>query len=386
MGVELLAGTAINQAYQMKIDTSKDVISASYTENAKHYMEQKSKDYTVDYFTIAAPKANSEKFWGEIPPKAYSYGHKLNNGSDDWNYAINRIQSDSDNYLFIIMDESWQTLIGHRKSYTKDILNPQKLFKWFQFWKNQMQILGQVEGTVLYFITGDAPPFWAGDIRTHHGNDPHNVPAKITQSRFPEALERNPSQSFAGVFQMMDYLRMKYAPNVKLSYTLKTWGIAASSHLFTKPDNGWENEKDMQIMADYLNNYKVNFDLLAFNFNPRGPHYSDEEYKVAANYFGTIAKKLHTQDNQGAKLWIWKTSLWNKSQPSFLFRHIDYLVKECNAIGMSLGHGNDLTSQSGFKDNTKDGIYIKSWMLEYFQNRKIDTIPTHATQGIVYWR
>jgi hypothetical protein len=87
-------------------------------------------------------------------------------------------------------------------------------------------------------------------------------------------------------------------------------------------------------------------------------------------------------------MWIWKVSLWNKTQPSFLFRNIDHLVQNANCIGMTLGHGNDLRGKSGFSDNTKDGIYIKSWMLEYYKSKTLSNVPKgkHATQGPVSWR
>jgi hypothetical protein len=388
-GITLYPGGGIDTDKKMDIDESKDVVSAVYSKNVDNYMHRKINDFNVDYFTMVAPKANSEKFWGEIKPKGYLYGHKMNVGSDDWNYALKRIENDSDNYIFSISDESWQTLVGGRKNFADDIQDPKKLFLWFEFWKDQMQILGKVKGTVIYMITGDAPPRWAGDIRVKYGNDPKNVPAKIVESRFPEALERNVSQSFAGVFQLMDYIRMKYAPNVKLSYTLKTWGIQQpASGLFDEPDSGWDDDPAVNTMAEYLNNFGVEFDLLTFNYNPRGGSHSDEEYLAAAKYFGAISKKMNSRDASKPKLWIWKVSLWNTTQPSFLFRNIDKLVSDCNAIGMTLGHGNDLTKQSGFEDDTDKGIYIKSWMIEYFKNKTLDTVPDgkHATQGLVYWR
>jgi hypothetical protein len=385
MGIDLVAGSEIDSNYAMQIDESKDVVVASYTTHAQEYMQREVNDFNVDYFTMVAPKVNSEAFWDDLKPMGYHYGHKMGVDTPEWKYATQRIKDDPNNYIFAIVDESWQTLIGHRKDYVSDVSKPEKIYKWLEFWKAQMKLLGKVEGTVLYFIAGDAPPFWAGNIRGNFNNDPKNVPAKITQSRFPEALERNPSQSFAGIFQMMDYLRMKYAPNVKLGYTLKTWGIAASRHLYTKPQNGWQNEQDMQVMADYLNNYDVKFDILCFNFNPKGTGYTDEQYKVGIDYFGTISKNMHTRDNQPVKLWVWKVSLWSE-HPSFYFRNIDFMVNEANAIGMTLGHGNDLVGQSGFSDNEKQEIYIRSWMHEYYNNETNTTLSKHATKGLVYWR
>jgi hypothetical protein len=388
-GIDLYPGSSVDTDYQMAIDTSQDTVAPVYTQHVQQYMSRTIRDFNVNYFTMIAPKANSEKFWGEIKPKGYLYGHKMNVGSEDWDYALKRIENDPDNYIFAISDESWQTLVGGRKNFAKDVQNPAKLFLWFEYWKNQMQILGKVKGTVLYLITGDAPPRWAGDIRNQYGNDPKKVPAKITESRFPEALERPVSQSFAGVFQVMDYIRMKYAPNVKLSYTLKTWGIQQpASGLFKEPDSGWENDPAVKTMAEYLNNFEVEFDLLTFNFNPRTGSHTDQEYLDATKYFGAISKKMRSRDSSKPKLWIWKVSLWNTTQPSFLFRNIDKLVQESNAIGMTLGHGNDLTRQSGFLDDTEKGIYIKSWMIEYFKNTTLDVVPDgkHATQGTVDWR
>jgi hypothetical protein len=284
------------------------------------------------------------------------------------------------------MDESWQTMFGNRHDYQKVLAAPDKIYRWLEYWKDEMQLLSEVKGGVIFIIAGDTPPFWAGDIRKNHGNDPHNVPALIEGSRFPEALELAPSQSFAGLFQVMDYLRMKYAPNVKLGYTLKTWGIAASSKLFTPPETKWATDPDMKIMADYINNFGIEFDILAFNFNPRSSGYTDEEYRIGARYFGEISKLLNSRDNIKPKLWIWKVSLWNQEHTSFYFQNIDYLVDSCNAIGMTLGHGNDLTKVSGFSDDAENENYVKSWMLEYYNSTVIDSISLHAVKGPVKWR
>jgi len=385
-GVKLNGGSDIDNTYHMDIDQTQNTVSASFTQSARNYMAGNTSDFKVDYFTMVAPKANSESFWSSagIRPPGYNYGHKLGLGSDEWNYALNRIENDPSNYTMVITDENWQTMIGKRWNYKKDILKPEKLYKWFEYFKDQMQILGDVNGTVLYVFGGDAPPNWASSIRSDHNNDASTIPAKVIESRFPEVLERDPSNSFAGVFQVMDYLRMKYAPNVKLGYTLKTWGLVTRD-IYHEPANGWENSQDVQIMADTLNSFGIQFDFLSFNFHPRTSHTTDE-YKSAAKYFGAISKLLNTRDSTIPKLWIWKLSLWNKEQPKFIFTNIDFLVNECNAIGVTLGHGNDLSGKSGFSDDTQNGIYVKSWIEEYFLDKEIDSIPIHATKGKVLWR
>ena len=383
-GISLSPGNGIDTDAKIDIDEAKDQASAMYTDTAKSYMKRKITDFQVDYFTMVAPKANSEAYWGDVTPPGYNYGHKLGLGSDDWNYALARIENDPKNYTMVISDESWQTMLGNRAKYASVIQEPEKMYRWLEYFKDQMQILGKVPGTVLYIIAGDAPAYWAGNIRDKHENDPKNVPAKLIESRFPEVLERNPHNSFAGVFQMMDYLRMKYAPNVKLGYTIKTWGIGANP--FSEPAEGWDNSPAVQALADYLNNYDVQFDLLSFNFNPRSPSYTTEQYKAGTKFFGAVSKKLKTRDGSKPKMWIWKVSLWNKEHTTFFFQNIQFLVDECNAIGMTLGHGNDLVKAGSFKDDPDAGIFIKSWLSEYFNGKQVDTIPVHGTVGVVPWR
>jgi hypothetical protein len=388
-GVTLFAGSNINVDANMVIDQSQNSVTAEYTQEAKNYMSRKTSDFKVPYFTMIAPKVNSEKFWESvgIKPAGYHYGRKLGLETEEWKYALQRIKDDPENYIMLFNDEGWQLMIGSRKNFKKDIQDPVKMYRWLKYFKDQMIILGKVEGTVLYVITGDAPAYWAGEVRRSAGNDAKNIPAKLIESRFPEVLERNPHNSFAGVFQMMDYLRMKYAPNVKLGYTLKTWGITTGDdHLYTEPDNGWDDSEGVRIMSEYLNNYEVQFDFLAFNYHPRSSN-TDEGYKAAAKFFGAISKKLKTRDGTEPKLWIWKLSLWNKEQPRVILTNIDFYVDECNAIGVTLGHGNDLVKASGFYDEPDKGIYIKSWMKEYFLGQKVDTIPIHVNQmGTYRWK
>jgi len=384
-GINLYPGKCIDTNKTITIDYSKDNITAEFTDKAKNILNQNVEDFSVDYFTMVAAKANSEEFWKsvDILPPGFNYGHKFDI-SADFEYAKQRMENNKSNYVVVISDENWQTMLGNRHKYKKVIQDPAKMYRWFEYFKDQMQILSQIKGPVIYIIAGDAPPYWAGDIRANFNNDPKNVPAKIIESRFPEVLERNPDNSFAGVFQMMDYLRMKYAPNVKLAYTLKTWGIAEKD-IYHEPSEGWDNYETVKIMAEYLNNFGVQFDLLSFNFHPRSSH-TTEEYESAAKYFGAISKLLKMRDNNIPKLWIWKLSLWNQEQTYFIFSHIDYLVDKCNAIGVTLGHGNDLVGKSGFSDNEENDNYLRSWIKEYYLGEENSSIPIHATKGLIYWR
>ncbi len=390
-GTLMCPGKTINTAYQMSFDAKGDVVKPNGPSSAV----RKTLNSTVynggpDYFTVVAAKANSPAFWDDLTPKGFNYGHKvykpfLQGDIDAWEYAKKRAKDDPKNYLVVITDESWVKIVGARQNYAKDVLDPSKLYALFGYWKAEMQLLSEVDGQAMIIIAGDAPPHWAGSIHKNFNNNANAVPAKVLESRFPEALELNPPNSFAGVFQVLDYIRMKYAPNVKIGYTLKTWGVQGFS--FSEPSGGWDNHSGVKAMADYLNSFGVQFDILAFNFNPRDKDRSDDEYKAGAKYFAAISKKMKTRDGSKPKVWIWKVSLWS-AHPSFYFRNVDFMVRDANAIGMTLGHGNDFSGESGFKDFTRNNgkkSLIHTWMHEYFEGKTIGDGP-HATPGPIYWR
>ncbi len=393
-GITLYGGSGIDKEYAMQIDTAKDTITPATHENTvKKILAKPLRGKLPKYFTMVAAKANSESFWSAagIKPPGYSYGHKIYKPFLDWDvknweYAKKRNEEDPENHIIVISDESWTVFMGHRKEYERAIMDPEKLYKWLFYWKTEMMQLGRLKNGVIHIFAGDPPPYFMGNIRTMHDNDASKVPAKITETRFPDALELNPSQSFAGIFQVMDYIRMKYAPNVRMGYTLKEWGIQGLAD--TEPGGGWENDPDLQKMADEVNSFGVSWDYLAFNFNPTGTlgKRDDAVYKVRAKYFGTVAKKLLKRDASapnGAKAWIWKSSLWS-NHPSFYFRNISFLANEANVAGMTLGHGNDWSGHplDDFKDPAKSWP-LKSWIEEYYTGVDKGVSP-NGTIGKVY--
>jgi hypothetical protein len=388
-GVTLTPGKEVDTQATMSIDAQQDTLPTIDTTCSEQILSRSVDDFKVDYFTMVAPKVNSEKFWASagIRPPGYNYGRKLGLGSAEWKYANKRIVEEPQEYTMVINDESWQTMFGNRKSYKTVIQDSAKLYLWFKYFKDEMILLGNVKGTVLYIIAGDAPPYWAGDIRKNYKGDPAKIPAKVKESLFPEVLERQPGNNWAGVFQMMDYLRMKYAPNVKLAYTLKTWGLGGINPFLDEPSDGWDKSAGVKSLAAYLNNYHVQFDMLAFNFNPRSKGSTPVgQYNTAVRFYAAISKQMKTRDGFTPKVWIWKVSLWNKEHTTFYFQNIRYLVEQGNAIGMTLGHGNDLAKTSGFSNDPNKDIYIKSWIREYYTGTKDTKIPVHATQGVVRWR
>jgi len=391
-GITLWGGSSIDRNTTIQSDVNQDTITVSvHKQRVKSVFSKNLIGKLSNYFTMVAAKANSSSFWASanIEPPGYNYGHKIykpfeQSDVDAWNYAKNRNENDSENYAVVISDESWTVFMGHRKDFTNAILDPHKLYRWLFYWKTEMQALGELKNGVIHIFAGDPPPYFMGEIRKSYDNNASNIPANIAQSRFPDALELNPPQTFAGVFQVMDYIRMKYAPNVRLAYTLKEWGSQGLKD--TEPEGGWQNDPELQKMADELNSFGVCFEYLGFNFNPTVGDRSDDIYKARAKYFGTVASKLLKRDGKtpiGAKAWIWKTSLWS-NHPSFYFRNINFLVNQANIAGMTLGHGNDWSGHNleDYEDPNKDWP-LKSWIEEYFTGENKNTDP-QGTVGKVY--
>ena len=393
-GITLWGGAAIDRNATVQIDVNRDVTAATvHTRKVRSVFGRNLRGKLPDYFTMVAAKANSEGFWNAagIEPPGYNYGHKIyksfdQSSVDNWEYAKERSENSPKDYIVVISDESWTVFMGHRKDFENAVLDPTKLYRWFFYWKAEMQKLGQLKNGVIHMFAGDPPPYFMKAIKASHDNNASNVPAKIAETRFPDALELNPPQTFAGVFQVMDYIRMKYAPNVRLGYTIKEWGSQGLSD--TEPEGGWENDPELQKMADEINSLGVCFDYLGFNFNPTGEggKRSDDIYKVRARYFGTVASKMLKRDGKtpvGAKAWIWKSSLWS-NHPSFYFRNIPFLVNRANIAGMTLGHGNDWAGHQlgDYVDPAKDWP-LKSWIEEYYTGQSKNVDP-EGTVGKVY--
>ncbi len=393
-GITLWGGSSIDRNTTIQTDRTQDITTITINKQKVQTVFGKNLRGTVpSYFTMVASKANSENFWhaAGIKPPGYNYGHKIykpfiQSSKEAWVYANKRSKEDPENYIVVINDESWTIFMGHRKDFENTIMDPQKLYRWFFYWKTEMQMLGKLNNGVIHMFAGDPPPYFMKAINSTYNNNAANVPANIAQTRFPDAMELNPPQTFAGIFQVMDYIRMKYAPNVRMGYTIKEWGSQGLSD--TEPDEGWENNTALQKMADEINSFGVCFEYLGFNFNPSGEggKRDDDVYKVRAKYFGTVAKKLLKRNGVTpvkAKAWIWKTSLW-ANHPSFYFRHIRYLVNQANIAGMTLGHGNDWIGHrlEDYEDPAKNWP-LKSWIEEYYTGQQKNVSP-EGTVGKVY--
>jgi len=355
------------------------------------------------YFSFVGTRINSEDDWTDfdgtlVTPNGYNYGHKvykdfIPSEVEKWEYAKTRSEADPD-YVVVITTDVWQRIVGRRHDFRTDIMeHPEKLYDLFEDHKQRLLKLAQIKGTVLMVFNPDAMAHWSGTIIRTNDGDPNSIPAKIKESNYPDALELDPPQTFAGIWQVIDYMRRKYAPNVWITYTLKQWGTIGISD--TEPPEGWDNNADVQTQADYLNNYGVQWDVLSYNFNPTWGNHSDDQYKSIAKYFGAVARKLHNRDNKPVKTYIWKVSMWpslwqsndvstwRPDHASFIFRNIDYLVNECETIGATLGYGNEYHAGIDEFGRICFPPVIYKWMREYYYSENVNVTP-HATLGKVY--
>lgn len=380
---------SIDTSITMEIDTTKDVIevSSDTSDAVRAILNTKVTAKWSEYFTIVGTKINSEEDWEGLTPNGYNYGNKVykpfkSSEVADWEYAIERSKTDP-NYVVVITYDDWQTHFGHRINFASEIMeNPEKLYQWFEIWKATLQKLNQIQGPVLVANHPDPMATWSGEIQRDYNGDPKNVPAKLNESKFPDVLELNPHQSFAGIWQTIDYMRRKYAPNVMISYTLKTWG--STGYKYTEPEGGWDNSPEVQAQADYLNNYGVQWDAITYNFNPGAGYHTDEEYRAGSKYFSAVSKKLKNQDNRPAVTYAWKTNISDKyytdpygdwledAHLTYFFRNIDFLADSTNCIGITVGYGNQL------------GQYfppaIYDWIEEYLTGEE-QNIRVHGTLG-----
>ena len=391
-GVTLWGGSSINRSATVQTDKNQDIVTTTlHKQKVKNIFSKNLKGELPNYFTMVAAKFNDSNSWNVagIEPPGFNYGHKIykplvQSDVDAWQYAVSRNENDPKNHVIVISDESWTVFMGSRKYFESAIQDPHKLYRWFLYWKTEMQMLGKLKNGVIHIFAGDPPPHFMGVIHSKYDDNASKVPAKIAETLFPEVLELNPPQTFAGIFQVMDYIRMKYAPNVRLGYTIKEWGSQGIKD--TEPAGGWENDPTLQRMADEINSFGVSFDYLAFNFNPTVGDRSDNIYKARAKYFGAISKKLLKRDGKtlnNAKVWIWKSSLWS-NHPSFYFRNIDFLVNQANVAGMTLGHGNDWKGhQLGDYTAPATRWPLKSWIEEYYTGQNKNISP-QGTIGKVY--
>ncbi len=347
----------------------------------------KPKDWPKTFF-ISATKAYKIAQNDSIDLKSYSYGHKIYKEFyqwevDTWNEVTQRSNTEDD-FIVVITYGTWGDYMGNRHDVVNQMQDPQKIKDYFEHFRSTMKKMSDAKGTAVVSLEPDPFAFFMSFIRNNYNNDPHNLPALVNESGFDD-LPENVSNDFAGFWQVIDHLRKKYAPNVMLAPVIKTWGIGINPA--NVPPGGWEQSSDIDVYVNYYNNYGVDWDALAFNYNPGHVH-DDQVFKDIATFYVAIAKRMHNNyTNRPVYPYIWKTKItgehydgtpvsqWNYDDLSFQMRNIEYLAS-IGYRGMNLGYGNEFAHNGYFSP------IISGWLKEYFYGIPQNVTP-HATIGRV---
>ena len=339
-------------------------------------------------FFISATKAYKIAQDEGIDLKSYSYGHKIykdfiQQEVDIWNEVVQRSNTEND-FIIVIAYATWGKIMGPRYKVVDQMQDPQLIKAYFEKFRSTMKKMSDATGAAVIALEPDPFAYFMGLIRKDYDNDPHNIPALINESGFDD-LPENVSQDFAGFWQVIDYLRKKYAPNVMLAPVIKTWGIGINPA--DVPPGGWDKSPDIDVFVQYYENYGVDWDALAFNYNP-GKVHDDQDFKNIATFYAAIAKRMHNKyTHRPVYPYIWKTKItgeqydgtpvseWNYDDLSFQMRNIDFLAS-IGFRGMNIGYGNELARYGYFSP------IIAGWLKEYFTGKKQNVTP-HATLGPV---
>ncbi len=341
-------------------------------------------------FFISATKAYQIAKKAGIDLKSYSYGHKIykdfiQSEVQTWEEVVKRSNTQED-FIIVIAYDQWGKIMGSRKGVEKQLQDPKKIYNYFNKFKETMIKVSKAKGSVLLGFDPDPMAYFMGLIRRKYQNDPNNLPAKIKESAFPEALEIDVPENFAGFWQVIDHIREKYAPNVMLAPTIKTWGIPTDPK--AEPQGGWsEDTQGVKTVTEYYNNFGVNWDALAFNYNP-GKVHEDKDFKAIARYIAAIARGMqNNKTGNRVRPYIWKTKItkehydgtpekeWHYEDISFEMRNIRFLA-DLGFTGINLGYGNEIA-----KPNRLPPL-VECWLKEYFNGIEGECTP-HATIGEV---
>ena len=339
-------------------------------------------------FFISATKAYQMAQNEGIDLKSYSYGHKVYKDFiprevEIWDEVVSRSNAEDD-FIIVIVYNTWSRVMGKRYHVVDQMQDPKSIKTYFEKFRSTMKKMSDATGAAVLAFEPDPFAYFMGLIRKSYDNDPHNIPALINESEFDD-LPENVSQDFAGFWQVIDHLRKKYAPNVMLAPVIKTWGIGINPA--DVPEGGWDQSSDIDTFVDYYANFGVDWDALAFNYNP-GKVHDDQDFKKIATFYAAIAKRMQNNyTHRPVYPYIWKTKItgeqyngtpvsqWNYDDISFQMRNIEFLAG-IGFRGMNLGYGNELPKQGKFSPIVAD------WLREYFTGTPQDVTP-HATLGPV---
>ena len=356
------------------------------------------------YFFVSGTKAYTLFKQEGIDAHSYSYGHRVYKSwvpseVTAWKEAQRRSRNEDD-FIIVINYGVW---MGGRKSYVTDLQNVGLMDNYLGGIKQTFQLLATAKGRVLVNFPPDPLAYFAGDIRKNYNNDARNVPSRINETRIvrDEGFGEIPA-NFAGFWQVIDRLRCRYAPNVMLAYTLKTWGIGVDPGHPPHGDAWQKSDQEIRNKVAYLQSYGVDWDALAFNYNPGAVHHDKAMARRIATYYAAIAKGLGVSRRTGSQVrpFIWKTKIcpeqYLNDDPNqwrygadlyFEMTNIRYLAS-LGYAGINLGYGNELIGSGKSWPSQWKGRplilppILKCWLKEYFSGQP-GNCPVEATIGRV---
>jgi len=296
--------------------------------------------------------------------------------------------NEDDDFIVVVVSDKWHKYFHDRKEFVNELKNTENIKAYFLYIKHILINLNKVPKAVINF---EPDPFgsFSKIIRKQYSGDPNNVPVPLSKVDFPEIKEVNPPDNFAGFWQVIDYMREKYAPNVMLAPTIKEWGIPVSI-LKDEPSDGWnKNAPGVIEMSAFYEKFGVNWDALAFNINDKIR--PDEEFKTIVEYFTSVAKAMENKKTHRlVYAFIWKTMIkkehftkpveqWSINELSFEFRNINFLASH-GVRGMVIGYGNQLSGK--YVDKNSLPPVLECWLKEYYNGKKQNCNP-HGTIGTV---
>ena len=336
------------------------------------------------------PKAYSTVKDDGILLNAYAVRNQGVVGKDDGPLAqelIKRSISD-DGFTVVVVSDKWFTIMGERKDFVQNVRDTARVKAYFNYVKGILVTLSNFKRGVINF---EPDPFgsFSKIIRQEYSGDPANVPVPLSKVDFPEIKELDPPDNFAGFWQVIDFLREKYAPQIMLAPTIKEWGIPVRI-IEDKPSGGWsEHSPGVKEMCDYYERYGVNWDALAFNINDKKR--SDDDFKTIVEYFSSVAKGMKNHKT-GKRVYsfIWKAKVnayhyslpvdqWPENEISFEFRNIPFLAGH-GVRGMVIGYGSQLAGKYTNEKEIPD--IFTCWLKEYFIGEKQGCDP-QGTLGVV---
>lgn len=340
-------------------------------------------------FWIAMPKAYFTVQKYGITLNAYAARNRAYVGKSskpNVQKLLRRAREDT-NFMMVVVSDKWHLIMGDRKNFVQAVQDTHRVRLYFEYVKRIFQHLSPFPRGIINFEPDPMGSF-SKIIRSKYNGDPRLVPVPLDKVNMPEVRELNPPNNFAGFWQVVDYLRHKYAPQIMIAPTIKVWGTSGKPG--KEPQGGWKaDDPQVRPMWEYYARYGVQWDGLAFNFN--GKMRPDSVYKSIVRYFCAVADGMSSTYHRPMYKFIWKVKIydfhynkapdqWPVNELQFIFGNIPFLAS-LGVRGVVIGYGNELNGLYAHKDKLPPALVC--WLKEYFMAKDFHCNP-QGTIGPVH--